>query len=360
MVSESESLWPRFKRRIKRKSKKQSSMPSPFSNYAVEISPNGVISGKSEGLVRIVSVSRDGELIPVILSPARKAISNDQQPAKKKKKPPRGFDAAEIKVKSHDAADISVKSRELEVRTEELVPKQISEEEEKVGVRKLNRRSWVRIGKAFLFPTVPDLHRNSRAGLKVSQDSLRGDHAKDTEAPVIEQGKAQEIRPENELPDSIPVPIDQASKSNRVSAEVDSKSGKQLKSIGFHRKVTSNASTPNSPFKRQGIESADLLSSSSSCPKFPRPDMSAMPNSPKPNSQLRKLNRTAKRKGTRTRTSAKSLGGATCECEGSVSAINLWVVIIIMGCLVVLSNRLVGVVCTSLWWYLLPGLLKRK
>lgn len=339
MVSESESLWPRFKRRIKRKSKKQSSMPSPFSNYAVEISPNGVISGKSEGLVRIVSVSRDGELIPVILSPARKAISNDQQPAKKKKKPPRGFDAAEIKVKSHDAADISVKSRELEVRTEELVPKQISEEDEKVGVRMLNRRSWVRIGKAFLFPTVPDLDRNSRAGLKVSQDSLRGGHAKDTEAPVIEQGKAQEIRPENELPDSIPVPIDQASKSNRISAEVDSKSGKQMKSIGFHRKVTSNASTN---------------------PQFPRPDMSAMPSSPKPNSQLRKLNRTAKRKGTRTRTSAKSLGGATGECEGSVSAINLWVVIIIMGCLVVLSNRLVGVVCTSLWWYLLPGLLKRK
>ena len=156
VVSESESLWPRFKRRIKRKTENRSSAPSTFSNYAVEISPNRVISGKSEGLVRIVSICRSGELIPVILSSARKAISNKEQPASKKKKTttPLGFDAAEVKVKSHDAADVSVKSRESEVCTEELAAKQISEAEEKVGVRKLNRRLWVRIAKAFRFPTV--------------------------------------------------------------------------------------------------------------------------------------------------------------------------------------------------------------
>lgn len=359
MVSESESLWPRFKRRMKRKSKNRSSAPSPFSNYAVEISPNQVISGKSEGLVKIVSICREGELIPVILSSARKAISNKQQPASKKKKP-LGFDAAEIKVKSHDAADVSAKSSESDVRTEELAAKQIPEAEEKVGVRKPNRRLWVRIGKAFQFPTVPDLHQNSRTGLKVSQDSLGGDHAKDTEAPVIEQAKTQKILLENELPYSIPVPIDEASKSSRISAEVESKSVKILKSIDFHRKLNSHGSAPNSAFKRQGIESSDPLCSSSSCPQLLRPVTAAMPKSPKPNSQHKKLKMSAKRKGTRTQTSTKILRGATGECEGSVSAINLWFLIIIMGCLVVLSNRLLAVVCTSLWWYLLSSLLGRK
>lgn len=352
VVSESESLWPRFRRRIKRIGKNQASMPSPFSKYAVEISP------KSEGSVRIVSISRDGELIPVVLSPARKSISNDQQPSKKKKKPP-GFDAASIKVKSHDAADISMKSRESEVRSDELASKQISKEEEKVGGRKSNLRSWVRSRKAFLFPAVPDLHQNSRAELKVSQGSLGG-HAKDTEAPAIEQGKALEIRPENELPDLIPAPVDQASKSASMSAEVDSEGGQQLTSIGFDRKVSSHASVPNIPFKRQGSESADSLSSASSSRQFPCPDMAVMPNSPKSNSQPRKLNMSAKGKRTLTQTSTKSLGGATGECEGSVKGLNLWFVIIIMGCLVVLSNRLLAVLCTSLWWYLLPSLLGRK
>lgn len=352
VVSESESLWPRFKRRIKRKGKNQASMPSPVSKYAVEISP------KSEGSVSIVSISRDGELIPVVLSPARKSIYNDQKPSKKKKKPP-GFDAADIKEKSHDAADISMKSGESEVHSEELASKQISKKEEKVGGRKSNLRSWVRIRKAFLFLTVPDLHQNSRAELKVSQGSLGG-HAKDTEAPAIEQGKAQEFRPENELPDLITAPIDQASKSASISAEVDSEGGQQLTSIGFDRKVSSHARMRNSPFKRQGIESTDSLSSVSLSPQFPCPDMAVMPSSPKPNSQPGKLNMSAKGKGTLTRTGTKSLGVATGECEGSVKGINLWVVIIIMGCLVVLSNRLLAVLCTSLWWYLLPSLLKRK
>lgn len=360
MVSESESLWPKFKRRIKWKGKNQASMPSPFSKYAVEIAPNRGIGGKSEGSVTIVSISHDGELIPVVLSPARKSISNDQQPSKKKKKKPPNFDAAEIKAKSDDAADISMKSRELEVRSEEQVPKKFSKKEEKVGVRKANQRSWVRIRKAFMFPKVPDLHQNSRAGLKVSQGSLCGGHAKNTEAPAIEQGKAQEIRLENELPDLIPAPMDKASKSASISAEVDSEGGQELKSIGFHRKVSSHASMPNNPFKRQGIESADSLSLASSCPQFPCPNMSVMPNSPKPNSQPRKLNMSAKGKGTLTRTSTKSVGGVTGECEGSVKAMNLWVIIIIIGSLVVLSNRLLAILCTSLWWYLLPSLLKRK
>ena len=66
---------------------------------------------------------------------------------------------------------------------------------------------------------MPDLRQNSGTGLKISQDSVHGDHAKlDTEAPVIEQDKAQEILLENDLPYSIPVPIDQASK---LEVEVD-------------------------------------------------------------------------------------------------------------------------------------------
>ena len=57
-------------------------------------------------------------------------------------------------MKSHDAADISMKSGESEIHFEELVWKKISKKEEKVGVWKANQRSWVRIRKAFLFPTV--------------------------------------------------------------------------------------------------------------------------------------------------------------------------------------------------------------
>ena len=45
VVSESESLWPRFKRRIKWKGKNQASMLSPFSKYVIEISPNRGIDG---------------------------------------------------------------------------------------------------------------------------------------------------------------------------------------------------------------------------------------------------------------------------------------------------------------------------
>ena len=113
VLSESESFWPRLKGRMKRKNKKQSSKPSPSSNYAVEILPTQLINEKSAALVRIGSISRDGEFIPVILSPVRKAISNERQVTKKKKKVKTlRFDAAEIKVKPRDAEiEISVKSR---------------------------------------------------------------------------------------------------------------------------------------------------------------------------------------------------------------------------------------------------------
>jgi hypothetical protein len=81
--------------------------------------------------------SRDGEFIPVILSPVRKAISNEPQVTKKKKKVKTlGFDAAEIKVKPRDAEiEISVKSRESEVCIQEFAPNQISEEQEEGAVR---------------------------------------------------------------------------------------------------------------------------------------------------------------------------------------------------------------------------------
>ena len=45
--------------------------------------------------------------------------------------------------------------------------------------------------------------------------------------------------------------------------------------------------------------------------------------------------------------------------EGYGLAINLWFLIIIMGCLVVFTDRLLAVVCASAWWYLVPCLLKR-
>jgi hypothetical protein len=136
VLSESESFWPRLKGRMKRKNKKQSSKPSPSSNYAVEISPK-LINEKSAALVRIGSISRDGEFIPVILSPVRKSISNEPQVTKKKKKVKTlGFDVAEIKVKPRDGEiEISVKSRESEVCIQEFAPNQISEEQEEGAVR---------------------------------------------------------------------------------------------------------------------------------------------------------------------------------------------------------------------------------
>ena len=79
---------------MKQKSKKQSSKPNSSSNYAVEISPAHLIDRKSAALVRIGSVFRDEEFIPVILVPVGRAISNERQVTKKKK----GFDAAELKV----------------------------------------------------------------------------------------------------------------------------------------------------------------------------------------------------------------------------------------------------------------------
>lgn len=332
VLSESEYFWPRFKSRIKRESKKRSFKRSPASNYAVEISPTGLISGKSESSVRIVSILRDGELIPVILSPVEKVISCERQPAIKEK--PLRLDAVEIKVASRDV-EISVRSRQSEVCSEEFPPKQ-----GEVAVRKSDRRSWVRIAKLFRFTTAPGLHRASRNGPKVSKDFHRGGHAKNTEMPVIEKPKGQEILQENEVANSIPTPIDHTSKFNRASAEVDTKSHKLLK-------LSSRASTPNSFFKGRQIESG-TLSSSSPHPQLSRSDL----NSATPNFQLKKLNTSAKRKGTIT-------GDATCEAEGYDLAINLSVLIIIMACLVLFSGKLLAVVCTSLWWYLLPILLKK-
>lgn len=292
-MSESESFRPRFGN-IKRKGKKQSSKPSPFSNQAAEISPSRLDSGK--------------------------------------------------------AAVISVKSLESEVCSEELAPKQISEEEY-FSARKLDRRSWVRIAKAFRFTTALDLHPNSRNGANVSQDSnYRGGDADDT--PVIEQPKAQEIRPNNEEAESIPGPIEQTSKASRIYAAVDSKSRKLLKSIDFHRKLSSRVSAPNSYFKRREFKSADRLSSSSSYPHFPAPDMPAAGINRTPNSQDKMLNLSEKRKGT-------IIEDGSGEGEGYNMAISLGVLIIIMGCLVMLSGRFVAVVCTSFWWYLLPRLLKK-
>jgi hypothetical protein len=237
VVSKSESLWPRFKRCLKQKSKNQSSKPAAFSNYAVEISPTCFINGKSKALVRIVSISRDGEFVPVILSPVGKAISNERQP---------------------------------------------------------------------------------------------------TKTPVIEQPKAQEIRQKKEIADSIPGPIEHLSKSSRTSSAVNCKRSKLWKFINFHRKVSSNGS------KCQGIKSATL-------PQFPRPGM----NSTMPNFRPKKINMSAERKGT-------IRGDTTSEGEGYSMAINLSILIIIMACLVVFSNRLLAIVYTSLWWYLLPSLLEKN
>jgi len=315
VISKSESVWPRFNRRLKQKSKNQSSEPAAFLNYAVEISPAYLISGESKELVRIVSISRDGEFVPVILSPVGKAISDEQQPTKKKKQ--LLFDAAKIKVKSRDAKN-SVQSPKSEVCIEEDDRK------------KSDRRSWVRIAKAFRFLKSPAFHGN---GQKVSQNPIRKSHAKETETPVIEQPKAQEIRQKKEVADSIPGPIEHLSKCSRNSAAVDCKSSKLWKFINFHRKVSSQAS------KRQGIKSATL-----SVPGM---------NSTTPNFQPKKINMSAERKGT-------STGDATSEGEGYSMAINLSILIIIMACLVVFSNRLLAIVCTFLWWYLLPSLLEKN
>jgi hypothetical protein len=316
VVSESESLWPRFKRRIKQKSKNQSSKPAVISNYAVEISPTCLISGESKALVRIVSNSRGGEFIPVILSPVGKAISNERQPTKKKSL--LGFEATEIKVKLRNA-EISAKSREPEVSTEELPPKQISEEDQ-VAVKKSDRTSWVRVAKAFQFPKAPD-----RNGPKVLQNPIRKRHAEDTKTQVIEQPEAPDIRQRKEVADSISRPIEQPSKSSRTSSAMDSKNSKLFKFITFHRTVSSRSS------KLRGIKSTHLS-------QLPRSDMN----------HTKKPAMLAERKGT-----------ITCEGEGYMMAIELSVLIIIMACLAVFSNRLLAVVCTSIWWYLLPSLLKK-
>lgn len=341
VLCESEPFWPRFKGRMKRKNSKQSQKTSPSSKYTVEISPARLINGESAALVRIGSISRDGEFIPVILSPVHKAISNERQiTKKKKKKKPVGLDAAEVKVKPRDAK-IALKSHESEACTQELAPKKISEEEVEVAVRKFNRRSWVRVAKAFRFTTAPDLHPTNLKRPKLSEDPHQVGQANDSETAVIEQQKGQEIRQEEEGADSIAGPIDEPADPSQIPAKVDSWSCKMFK------KSSSLASSPNTPLKRRGIKSVPL--SSSSYPELPRPDMS----NTTPNSQPKKLRMLAKRKITTT-------GNATGEGEGYNMAINFSVLIIIVGCLVVFSDRLLAVVCTSIWWYLSPSLLKRN
>lgn len=347
VLCESEPFWPRFKGRMKRKDGKQSQKPSPSSKYAVEISPARLINGESTALVRIGSISQDGEFIPVILSPVQKTLSNERQITKKKKKnKPVGLDAAEVKVEPRDAK-IAVKSLESEVCTQELAPKKISEEEVEVAVRKFNRRSWVRVAKAFRFRTATDLHPTNLNNPKVSEDSHQVGQANNSKTAVIEKQKGQEIQQEDEVADSIAGPIDEPAEPNQISAKVDSRSCKVLKSIDFHKKSSSLASAHNTPLKRRGIKSVPL--SSSSYPEPPRPDMS----NTTPNSQPKKPRMSAERKGTIT-------GNATGEGEGYSMAINFSVLIIIVGCLVVFSDRLLAVVCTSMWWYLFPSLLKRN
>ena len=132
---------------------------------------------------------------------------------------------------------------------------------------------------------------------------------------MIEQPKGQEICQENEVADSILGPIDQLSKSSRTSAELNSRSRKLLKSIDFHKKMNSDA---GAPFKRRGIESGPL-SSSSLYPRLPAQDM----NNPRPNSRPKKLNTWEVKKETIT-------GDSTGEGEGYDMAINSSVLIIIM------------------------------
>lgn len=145
----------------------QSSKPAAFSNYSVQISPAYLISGGSKALVRFASNSGGGEFIPVILSPVRKEMSNEQQPTKMKRK--LGLEAAEIKVKSRNA-EISVKPREPEACSQELPPKGISKEEDPVAVKISCRRSWVRVVRAFQFSKLaemdPRFHKTLRNKMK--------------------------------------------------------------------------------------------------------------------------------------------------------------------------------------------------
>lgn len=352
----SESLCSKLKRRIRRKKKRKYSRLIPSSNYDVKISPNRVISANSEELVKIVSVSRDQESNPVIVSSLGKAKSSKRQPAKKKKNPLE-FDAAEIKVKSQDAEDKSVKSLESEIYTEELGPKKISVEEEEVTERNLDHRSLVRNSRASRFPTDPNYSQNEQKFLK---NPSAVHNVKDTKMSVMEQAqKAQKIRQEHELRFSIPKAFNQLySKSSRNSGEVDSKSCKLMKSIDFHRKVSSHASAPNSPCKRRDTKLAPLVSSSSYS-LLPRSNMAAMRSTPTPNSQPKELALPAAL-AERKETIAESSGDIKGKGERYGCAINLWVVIIVMGCLVVFSDRVLAIVCASVCWYLIPTLLKKN
>eukprot|EP00253_Pinus_taeda_P033700 PITA_33700 len=317
----SESLLPSFNRRIKQKSEKHSSKPVAFSNYGVQISPTCLISGKSNALRSIVSISRDGELVPIILSPVGKAMSNERQPTKQKTQ--LRLDAAEIKAKSRDPK-ISVKSRKLEVCTEK---------QDSAALKKPDR-SWIRVAKFFRFPKDLAFHRN---GPKVSQGPIQRSHTNDTKTPVIEQTKAQDqILRKKEIADSIPGPIKHLSKSSGTSVAVDSKSSKLSKFVNFHRKVSSHAT------QRQGIKSTTL--SQLLCGGMNRTTGNFGP---------KKINISVERKGT-------IALEATRESVGYSMAINLWILIIIMTCLVVYSNKLLAVLCTSIWWYFLPILLEKK
>eukprot|EP01018_Ginkgo_biloba_P011487 Gb_23880 [translate_table: standard] len=321
------SFWPRFKRRIKhgeKSSAKPNSYAGKYDTVYAQISAGGKTrvvarsAGNPEALVRIVSVSR-GEFI---LSPA----------SAKENSASFELETSVTSLKSHKSENCN----EQDARIGDDIIK--GDKAEEASLQKLDHRSWVRIVKRIAasgLPT-PFLVRKTRNG-KVRQYPHRT-------LAVIRDSESKPIKPnspeiqEEQFPahdsprGSISAPIEQPNSNYHISAAVDGNIHKNRK-----LKARVAASAPSTPTGRHGIES------------LPRQDLP---------SRATKIQREASLESTKTILESRGcfwdrLGPKTGEDYNA--ALSVSVLIIVLGILA-LSDRLCTIICTSIWWYLLPKL----
>ncbi|KAH9323547.1 hypothetical protein KI387_018186, partial [Taxus chinensis] len=256
--------------------------------YSVEISPT---AGKSKALVRILSVSAKGDFIPVtIVSP----IDNP----------------TEI---------ITVKSQK-------------SEEKEEVELSKPAHRSWVRVVVgAFGFS-------RSQSG-KVQQVPA-------VKTAMVDSPKIRRFQKTSSPRDSTLGPVEQ-----QLSVATHSKPPvtEKTKGINLHSKIKAHAaSAPCSPMKSRRAAAQPASTSHIHLP----PSRLSDEISP---AMSFNIHRSAVTNKAITK-SAIALKGSSQTVvnleftEGYDAAIGVSVLIVVMLCLV-LSDKLVAIVCTSLWWY---------
>ncbi|XP_057859913.2 uncharacterized protein LOC131068686 [Cryptomeria japonica] len=300
----SESFWPHFKRRIK----KHDGKSKAYADYAVEI------SGKPKALVRILSVSERGDVVPLtIVSPI-------------------------------EAEVVSVKSQESRNKEEPVTAP--------------SRRSWVRVVvRAFRFSTsrngkvrqvpsnetslnVPPRIRTTRKAQRNISMDLTAEPVGQQISEVVQNNPVEQISQNN--------PIEQISQNNPAEQHVPEATRrnpeadrKKKGGANPHSKLKAHASAPCSPMKSHKLTASIASTSYTHLP-------------PAHISTINIHNSTTTSKSS-SKTVMDSEVLRTVEEEGYDVAIGFSPLIIVMLCLV-FSDKCVAVLCTCIWWYVVAVL----